>query len=75
MYTRVVSIADSAVGQPTTIGRYVVLAVVGRGAMGQVYAAYDPKLNRKVAIKVLRAQPGGDVVDPNLRLRMVREAR
>jgi serine/threonine-protein kinase len=75
MFTRVVSIADSAVGQPTTIGRYVVLAVVGRGAMGQVYAAYDPKLNRKVAIKVLRAQPGGDVVDPNLRLRMVREAQ
>ena len=75
MYTRVVSIADSAVGLPTTIGRYVVLDMVGRGAMGEVYAAYDPKLNRKVAIKVLRAQPGGDVVDPNLRLRMVREAQ
>jgi serine/threonine-protein kinase len=70
-----VSIADNAVGQPTTIGRYVVLAVVGRGAMGEVYAAYDPKLNRKVAIKVLRAQPGAEVVDPNLRLRMMREAQ
>jgi serine/threonine-protein kinase len=70
-----VSTADSAVGLPTTIGRYVVLDMVGQGAMGEVYAAYDPKLNRKVAIKVLRAQPGVDVVDANLRLRMMREAQ
>ncbi len=72
---RIVSIADSAVGLPTTIGRYVVLDLVGRGAMGEVYAAYDPKLNRKVAIKVLRVRPGADIVDPKLRLRMVREAQ
>ncbi len=69
------SIADSAVGLPTTIGRYVVLDMVGRGAMGEVYAAYDPKLNRKVAIKVLRARPGADISDTNLRLRMIREAQ
>jgi len=75
MYTRMVPIADSAVELPTTIGRYVVLNMVGRGAMGEVYAAYDPKLNRKVAIKVLRARPGADIVDANLRLRMVREAQ
>ncbi len=39
-----------------TLGRYVVLEVVGEGAMGVVYAAYDPKLDRKVAIKVLHPE-------------------
>jgi serine/threonine protein kinase len=73
--SKTVSTADNAVGLPTTIGRYVVLDLVGRGAMGEVYAAYDPKLNRKVAIKMLRTRPGSDVVDANLRLRMMREAQ
>jgi tetratricopeptide (TPR) repeat protein len=39
-------------GQP--IGRFVVIGLVGRGGMGEVYAAYDPELDRKVAVKVLR---------------------
>lgn len=38
---------------PTTIGRYRVLRVLGRGAMGLVYLGEDPRLKRKVAIKVL----------------------
>ncbi|MCA9710480.1 MAG: protein kinase, partial [Myxococcales bacterium] len=37
-----------------TLGRFSVLARVGGGAMGTVLAAYDPVLDRKVAIKVLR---------------------
>src|SRR5205823_6050282 len=35
------------------LGRYVVLRAVGSGGMGRGYAAYDPELDRKVAIKVL----------------------
>ncbi len=44
-------------GQPARevkIGRYTVLSRVGDGAAGVVYAAHDRKLDRKVALKVLR---------------------
>lgn len=53
------------------VGRYVVLDLLGQGAMGGVYAAYDPELDRKVALKLLRLTD--DEVDR--RARMVREAR
>jgi len=36
------------------VGRYVVVSRVGEGGMGVVYAAYDPDLDRKVALKVVR---------------------
>jgi len=38
------------------LGRYVVIDVLGHGGMGVVYSAFDPKLGRSVAIKLL--QPG-----------------
>ncbi|MFV8754773.1 protein kinase domain-containing protein [Nannocystaceae bacterium ST9] len=39
-----------------TLGRYFVLDLLGRGGMGAVYSAYDPELDRKVAIKLIRAR-------------------
>ena len=58
-----------------TIGRYVVLGLVGRGGMGEVYAAYDPELDRKVAVKLLRVKPGNGVSRHEGRQRTLREAQ
>jgi serine/threonine protein kinase len=44
----------SAAEVPTMIGRYRVVARLGAGGMGVVYAGHDPALDRPVAIKVLR---------------------
>ncbi|MEM9454487.1 MAG: serine/threonine-protein kinase [Myxococcota bacterium] len=56
---------------PERLGRYVVLREIGRGGMGVVWTAYDPKLDRKVAIKLLKRSARRRV----LRARFVREAR
>jgi serine/threonine protein kinase/tetratricopeptide (TPR) repeat protein len=58
-----------------TIGRYVVLGLVGRGGMGEVYAAYDPELDRKVAVKLLRIKRGAGVSQAEGRQRTLREAQ
>jgi serine/threonine protein kinase len=57
------------------IGRYVVLGLVGRGGMGEVYAAYDPELDRKVAVKLLRVKAGNGVSLTEGRQRTLREAQ
>jgi tetratricopeptide (TPR) repeat protein/predicted Ser/Thr protein kinase len=43
-----------------TLGRYVLIARLGAGGMGVVYSAYDPELDRRVAVKILRRTRAGD---------------
>ena len=56
----------------TLIGRFVVVGKLGAGATGVVLEAYDPKLERGVAIKVLRAEVAEE---SELQARLEREAK
>src|SRR4026209_1275382 len=54
---------------PSTIGRYHVVSRIARGGMGTLYLAFDPKLDRQIAIKILTDD------NDQLRERFAREAR
>ena len=53
------------------LGRYVILQLIGRGGMGMVYVAYDPELERRVALKLLHAGRNR----PRAHARLQREAK
>ncbi|HEY5944037.1 MAG TPA: serine/threonine-protein kinase [Kofleriaceae bacterium] len=75
--TRAAADEDFAESLPrwTPAGRYVLLTRLGAGGAGLVYSAYDPQLDRKVAIKLLRAldDEGSDASQG--RARLLREAQ
>ncbi|MGH2688580.1 MAG: serine/threonine protein kinase, partial [Actinomycetota bacterium] len=65
---------DPPLARGAAVGRFVVLGVEGAGGMGWVFSAWDPKLDRKVALKLLRPRRGGELPDAAQR-RLLREAQ
>ena len=62
-------------GSPQRLGRYVIEKKIGKGAMGAVYLACDPRINRPIALKVIPIEK--EFEDEELeeaRLRFFREA-
>jgi tetratricopeptide (TPR) repeat protein/tRNA A-37 threonylcarbamoyl transferase component Bud32 len=61
-----------------SLGRYVVLSRLGVGGMGIVYEAYDPELDRKLALKLLhpiRSRKASKEKTVEQRMRLLREAQ
>lgn len=69
---RVTVNANREAAAPARIGRYLVLRQLGQGGMGTVYAAYDPDLDRKVAVKIVR---GSGLANTEGQSRVLREAQ
>ncbi|MCG8017850.1 MAG: protein kinase [Candidatus Thiodiazotropha sp. 'RUGA'] len=63
---------DNQYPMPESIGRFQLVEEVGEGAMSIVYKAFDPEINRPLAIKLLR---GECAVDPEYRYRFLQEAK
>jgi len=59
-------------GAPAQFGPYRVERLLGKGGMGQVFLGYDPQLQRRVALNVIR---GDYTADAELVERLRREAR
>jgi tetratricopeptide (TPR) repeat protein/predicted Ser/Thr protein kinase len=59
-----------ALAAGSSLGRYTLERVLGQGGMGVVWAAHDPDLDRRVAVKLLRSEGGAEG-----RARLLREAR
>jgi tetratricopeptide (TPR) repeat protein len=54
------------------VGRYQILGAIGRGGMGEVYAAYHPDLDRRIALKVVYGEEAGKA---DRQHRLLREAQ
>ncbi|NEA84200.1 serine/threonine protein kinase, partial [Actinospica acidiphila] len=65
----------SAAAGRVVAGRYELSTLIGQGGMGQVWTAYDKRLDRRVAVKLLRPDKVAGHEADELRRRFVRECR
>src|SRR5690349_4945036 len=68
-----VEVTGESLARGAQVGRYVILQRIGSGGVGVVYAAYDPELDRRVAVKLLRSRTGRSIRKSTQRL--LREAQ
>ena len=59
----------------SNLGRYVIIEPIGSGGMGTVYRAYDPQLNRGVALKILSVKQADLQAAERAKARLIREAQ
>ena len=59
---------------PQSLGRYQIIAELGRGAMGTVYHGIDPTIERPVALKTLNPDLPTEIID-EVKSRFLREAK
>lgn len=67
--------APEAVARGAMLGRYIVIDLLAAGGLGQVFVAYDPQLDRRVALKLLRPSSSGDEPDAEAQRWLLREAQ
>ncbi len=67
--------ASEPMGRGRSLGRYIIVEVLGAGAMGVVYRAYDPDLDRAIALKVVGSREGGSTRGAREQARLLREAQ
>lgn len=73
---QVETLQEQRLGPGQLFGRYLIVQRVGAGGVGEVYSAYDPALDRRVALKVLRKSPNEDATTASDRqASLVREAK
>lgn len=65
----------SSLPEGALLGRYRVISSLGSGAMGDVYVAEDPQIDRRVALKTVRLAGAGDEEIEERKRRLVREAK
>jgi len=57
------------------VDRFSILGRIGHGGMGVVFSAYDPRLDRKVALKLLRSSDDSSLTPEEAQARLLREAQ
>ena len=62
-------------GPGSRVGRFEISGILGSGAMGTVFLAHDPNIDRPVAIKTLRSDPSGGELAREVENRFLKEAR